>query len=78
MAGLTVGDLVALITQAGPLGILVVVVIALVKQDIVPGRLYREERDDNILLREKLLQALDTTRKATEVADRSVARRERP
>lgn len=76
MAGLTVGDLVALITQVGPMGLLLVMVIALVRQEIVPGRLYRDMREERDMLREKLFESLETTRKATDIATRTSQRRE--
>jgi hypothetical protein len=78
VAGLTVGDLVALLTQVGPMGLLLVMVVALVRQEIVPGRLYRDMRDERDLLRDKLFQTLETARRATDVADRATRRGESP
>lgn len=59
------------------MGLLLVMVVALVKQEIVPGRLYRDVRDERDALQEKLFQALETTKRATDVAERSTQRKER-
>ena len=76
MAGLTIGDLLGGAIQGGPLFLLLVMIVALVRQEIVPGRLYRDMRDERDMLREKLFDALETAKRATDVADRTTQRHE--